>query len=305
MALNGKYISLKAIMEQVYADNGYQFELPWVDCMQWAEEALNLIGHPRQYIRKVTGHKDNPDLNITDYRATLPCDFYQLEQVAVNGMAAEYSGNTFHHLLSGDCCGIDESSSSSLYYNADQTITRNWGTDVLTYDAETQSYSYQARDLLDMENLNLQSDGTQEYVLSNNGVEQDKAITFDLNNNHITLSVKEGQVCMAYLAIPTDNEGLPLIPEDTSYQLAIKKYLTMKIDYIAWRKGELRSDIFQHSEQEWQWYVGQAGNKAKMPNIDQIEAIKNQTMRLLPKVNHHETFFRTLGSPEIRKNFNR
>ena len=304
MALNGKYISLKAIMEQVYADNGYQFELPWIDCMQWAEEALNLIGHPRQYIRKVTGHKDNPDLDIKDYRAHLPCDFYQLEQVAVNGMAAEYSGDTFHHLLAGDCCGITDDSTSSLYYGNDHTITRNWGTDVLTFDADTQSYSYQARDLLDMQNLNLQSDGTQEFLLSD-GVQEGRRITFDLNNNHITLSVKEGKVCIAYLAIPTDDEGLPLIPDDTSYQLAIKKYLTMKIDYIAWRKGELRSDIFQHSEQEWQWYVGQAGNKAKMPNIDQMEGIKNQVMRLLPNINAHETFFTSQLAPEIRKNFNR
>mgnify|MGYP003146382747 CR=1 FL=1 len=52
-------------------------------------------------------------------------------------------------------------------------------------------------------------------------------------------------------------------------------------------------------------YVGQAGNKAKMPNIDQLDAIKNQTMRLLPRINEHETFFRSLGSPEIRRNFNR
>jgi len=304
MALNGKYISLKSIMEQVYADNGYQFELPWVDCMMWAEEALNLIGHPRQYIRKVTGHKDNPDLNIKDYRAALPCDFHQLEQVAVNGRAAEYSGNTFHHLMSGDCCGIDENTNSSLYYNQDQIITKNWGQDVLTYDEETEAYSYQARDLLDMENLNLQSDGTQEFVLGNNGYNETSVATFDLNNNHITLSVKEGVVCLAYLAIPTDDEGLPLIPEDTSYQLAVKKYLTMKIDYIAWRKGELQNPIFQHSEQEWQWYVGQAGNKAKMPNIDQMEGLKNQVMRLLPNVNHHETFFKSLGYPEIRKNFN-
>tara|TARA_R100000329_G_scaffold128063_1_gene106816 strand:+ start:1245 stop:2162 length:918 start_codon:yes stop_codon:yes gene_type:complete len=305
MALNGKYISLKAIMEQVYADNGYQFELPWVDCMQWTEEALNLIGHPRQYIRKVTGHKSNPDLAIKDYRAHLPCDFYQLEQIAVNGRPAEYASNTFHHLLSGDCCGVEEDMSSGLYYNSEQIITRNWGQDVLTYDEETQSYSYQARDLEDMENLNLMSDGTQEFYLGNGGAQENRRITFDINNNHITLSVKEGNVCIAYLAVPTDDDGLPLIPEDTSYQLAIKKYLTMKIDYIAWRRGELRSDIFQHSEQEWQWYVGQAGNKAKMPSIDQLEGIKNQVMRLLPNINAHETFFATQVSPEIRRNFNR
>ena len=299
MALNGKYISLKAMMEQVYADNGYQFELPWMDCMLWAEEALNLIGHPRQYIRKVTGHKDNPDLDIKDYRAHLPCDFYSLEQVAVNGRPAEYSGDTFHHLLDGACCGIEG------YTNlAAQVQEHNWGTIVKTTELDGTA-RYEQRSEEEMDNLNIDYSGLMSFDMTGAMDTVYNPITFDLNNNHITLSVQEGKVCMAYLAIPTDEEGLPLIPEDTSYQLAIKKYLTMKIDYIAWRKGELRSDIFQHSEQEWQWYVGQAGNKAKMPNIDQLESIKNQVMRLLPKVNHHETFFRSLGSPEIRKNFNR
>tara|TARA_R110002012_G_scaffold257718_1_gene438010 strand:- start:651 stop:1553 length:903 start_codon:yes stop_codon:yes gene_type:complete len=300
MALNGKYISLNAIMEQVYADNGYQFELPWIDCMQWAEEALNLIGHPRQYIRKVTGHKENPDLDIKDYRSQLPCDFYQLEQIAVNGMPAEYSGDTFHHLLGGDCCGIEGYSTL-----ATDVTERNWGTLIKTTELDSTA-RYEQRDEQEMDNLNLNYSGTMSFDTSISlDSTLNRPITFDINNNHLTLSVKEGQVCMAYLAIPTDNEGLPLIPEDTSYQLAIKKYLTMKIDYIAWRRGELQQGVFQHSEQEWTWYVGQAGNKAKMPNIDQLEAIKNQTMRLLPKLNQHETFFSALGNPEIRKNYNR
>ncbi len=295
MALNGKYISLKAIMEQVYADNGYQFELPWVDCMMWTEEALNLIGHPRQYMKKITGHKENPNLDIKDYRAQLPCDFYKLEQVAVNGMPAEYSGNTFHHLMDGACCGLEGYSTL-----ASHITEQNYGSLVKTTD-ESGSSVYVERD----DSLYNTESGVMSFDLTMNADTTYNPITFELNNNHITLSVKEGEVCMAYLAIPTDEEGLPLIPEDTSYQLAIKKYLTMKIDYIAWRRGELRSDIFEHSQQEWTWYVGQAGNKAKMPSIDQLEGIKNQVMRLLPKINHHETFFRSLGSPEIRKNFNR
>lgn len=304
MALNGKYISLKAIMEELYADNGYQYELPWVDCMMWTEEALNLIGHPRQYIKKVTGHLEHPDLDIKNYRAKLPCDFYQLEQIAVNGMAAEYSGNTFHHLLSGDCCGVTNDPSSAIHYNTAQTVTRNFGTQVMTYNEEAGTYSYQERDLENLERLNLSIDGTQEFRLEDSG-EENRRITFDLNNDHITLSVKEGKVCMAYLAIPLDKDGLPLIPDDVSYKLAIKKYLAMKIDYIEWRRGTLNPQVYQHSEREWAWYVGQAGNKAKMPSIDQLEGIKNQTMRLLPNINAHETFFRTQTAPEIRKNFNR
>ena len=303
MALNGKYISLKAIMEQVYADNGYQFELPWIDCMQWAEEALNLIGHPRQYIRKVTGHMEHPNLDIKNYRAELPCDFYSLEQIAVNGLPAEYSGNTFHHLMDGACCGIEGYTTL-----ANDVKERNWGELVkVTEDVnEDGTSNYGASYYVERnDTLSNTEEGLMSFDMTTTVDSNFNPITFDINNNNITLSVKEGKVCMAYLAIPTDINGLPLIPEDTSYQLAVKKYLTMKIDYIAWRRGELQQAIFQHSEQEWQWYVGQAGNKAKMPNIDQLEAIKNQTMRLLPQVNHHETFFRGLGSPELRKNFNK
>ena len=299
MALNGKYISLKSIMEQVYADNGYQFELPWVDCMQWTEEALNLIGHPRQYIRKVTGHRSNPDLDIKDYRAHLPCDFYSLEQIAVNGMPAEYSGNTFHHLLGGECCGLEGATTLSLHLK-----DRNFGSLVNT-TAEGGSSTYEYRTEQDLEDLNLNEQGVMTFNLSGYRDSNYFPITFDINNDHITLSVKEGEVCMAYLAIPTDEEGLPLIPEDTSYQIAVKKYLTMKIDYIAWRRGQLQGDIYARSEREWMWYVGQAGNKAKMPNIDQLEAIKNQVIRLLPNINAHETFFKSLGAPEIRNNYNR
>lgn len=295
MALNGKYISLNSIMEQVYADNGYQFELPWVDIMMWTEEALNLIGHPRQYIRKVTGHKENPNLDIKNYRAQLPCDFHSLEQVAVNGMPAEYSGNTFHHLLDGDCCGIEGFTNLAAHVEE-----QNWGELVkVTNDDGTSSYEQRNDSLSNTEG------GIMSFDMTGVIDSEFNPITFDLNNNNITLSVKEGKVCMAYLAIPTDEEGLPLIPEDTSYQLAVKKYLTMKVDYIAWRRGTLQQAVFEHSQQEWMWYVGQAGNKAKMPNIDQLEAIKNQTMRLLPKVNAHETFFKSLGSPEVRRNFNR
>jgi len=292
MALNGKYISIKTIMEELYADNGYQYELPWVDAMMWTEEALGLIGHPRQYVRKVTGHKENPNLDIKNYRAQLPCDFYKLEQVAVNGQPAEYSGDTFHHLMGGGCCGIEGFTNLAAYVNES-----NWGTLVKTTDEKTGSAVYVERN----DAQSNTSGGIMSFDMNSVMLGDYAPITFDLNNNNITLSAKEGKVCMAYLAIPTDEEGLPLIPDDVSYKLAVKKYLTMKLDYIEWRRGTIAPQVFDHSEREWMWYVGQAGNKAKMPGTDELEAIKNMTMRLIPRVNAHETFFKGLGSPSIRK----
>jgi hypothetical protein len=263
MALNGKYINVKQVLEELYADNGYQHELPWVDCLMWVEEALELIGHPRQYVRKVTGHKENPDLDIDNYKAKLPCDFHKLERIAVDGRYARYAGNSFHHLLSGDCCDIDSTSGDLGIEYRD-----NFGN---TFDPALSATPY---------------------------TEIGDA-TFDLNNEYLTLNVKEGKVCIAYLAFPLDDSGYPLIPDDIGYKLAVKKYLTMKLDYIEFRRGDLQPAVYQHSEQEWAWYVGQAGNRAKMPGVAEMESIKNQMLRLKPNV--AEGSFKYLGSKEIRK----
>ena len=261
--LNGKYISIKQILEELYADNGYQYEIPWGDAMMWAEEALNLIGHPRQYIRKIIGHKQDDALDVTAYKVKLPCDFHQLEMLAVNGFPARYSGNAFHHLLSGDCCDI-----SNIAGAIGTEYKDNFGN---IFDPSLSNYPYNAAG----------------------------DITFDLNNEYLTLSVEEGKVCLAYLAFPTDDEGLPMIPDDVSYKQAVKKYLTMKIDYIEWRRGTLNPQVYQHSEREWEWYCGQASNKAKDPGLPGMESIKNQIIRLRPEINAGT--FKYLGTKEIRK----
>ena len=205
-------------MEELYADNGYQHELPWIDAMMWTEEALNLIGHPRQYVRKVTGHKENPNLDIKNYRAQLPCDFYKLEQVAVNGQPAEYSGDTFHHLLDGGCCGIEGFTNLAAYISE-----QNWGTLVKTTNGNGTS-SYEERNDIQSNT----SGGLMSFDLTDVMLGDYAPITFDLNNNNITLSAKEGKVCMAYLAIPTDEEGLPLIPDDTSYKLGDEELFLLR-----------------------------------------------------------------------------
>lgn len=269
--LNGKFISIYEIIDSVYAEIGIQKEIPWEDCISWAGEALDLINAPYQYIKKVTGHKDNPDLDITNYRAKLPCDLHRLEMIAVNGFPARYSGNTFHQLLNGTCCGLGDTSS---------------GTQDIFIDNFGNSYSPQSSVLLDGNT-------------SNNPYLQD--ITFDINNDFISLSVKTGKVCIAYLAVPTDDNGFPMIPDDTKYKLAIRKYLIKQLMYMRWIENPDSNGIralFNHAETEWCWYVGSAGNQAKMPDISRMESIKNNFLRMIPKINEFNTAFKTAGHAE-------
>lgn len=263
-----KFISCKSVIEDVYRDTQMEEALPFDDLIYWIYEALALMDQPIQFVRKVTGYKENPNLDIQNYRAELPCDFFRLERIAVNGFAARYANGSFHHLLGGDCCNANSNS---------------FGNDVFI-DNFGNLFAPQSSQLLNTPVVD--------------------SYTFDINDNFLTLSVKEGQCCIAYLAFPTDESGFPQIPDDITYKVACKKYLMQKIRYIAWAKDPNNSGkraLYEHDEKEWLWYVGKATSKAKIPHPEQMESLKNQVVRLIPKINEHDTFFNVLGAKQLNR----
>lgn len=268
MILKG-FTSVKEVINQVYRDTKFSEELPIEDLVYWAWEALDLIKSPIQLIPKVIGKESNPELEITNYRAELPCDFHKLAHITIDNIPARYTGNLFHHLLDGSCCGFDGSSNpSDLFFD-------NFGN----------LFSPQASTRLDRGN----------YM---------DVPTFDINNNYLTINTREGDVCMAYWAIPTDSQGYPMVPDDTSYKLAISKYLIMKIRYIDWSSdpdSRGKQALYKDAQVEWEWYVGQASSNSKMLDISQMESLKNQFIRLIPRINDYNTFFKTSGSAQHKR----
>lgn len=125
--------------------------------------------------------------------------------------------------------------------------------------------------------------------------------TFYLNDTYIITSIQTGKICLEYIAIPVDEDGYPLVPDNVSYMKALTCYVTKMLDYREWRKGNIPDKVFQHSEKEWNWYCAQAKGAANMPDLGQLERLKNVMVRLIPKQNEFNTLFRTNGSQERRK----
>jgi hypothetical protein len=268
----GQYISLKEIIEGIYTDTGAQDSIIYEDLIKWSVEALNKIGHPLQYRRKVTGHKDNPNLTITDYKAPLPNNLHKIEQILVNGQTARYSTDSFHYLLGGECCGLPNTQAQNL------TGAVSTGFYIDGFGNEFNS-------------------GTFSNASCGN-------VTYAVNSDCLTLSVKEGDVCIAYLEFPVDEEGLPLIPDEESYREAVTRYLIMKIDYKEWRKNPNSQGnrmLYEDSKTEWAWYVGQAANKAKLHSVDQLESIKNMLVKTFHSFNQHKSGFKGLGEQQHRR----
>lgn len=83
--LNHKYTTINRVLENVIRDTGFSEEIDFVEALEWAYRAMELIGAPQIYIEKVTdGNKElghsNP-ITIVDYKGEIPCDVHQIIQV--------------------------------------------------------------------------------------------------------------------------------------------------------------------------------------------------------------------------------
>lgn len=121
---------------------------------------------------------------------------------------------------------------------------------------------------------------------------------YTMNDGFFNFNFEKGKAEIAYLGIPVDEEGFPLIPDNISYREAVEKYIVMKMMYGKFISGNLQQGIWQEIKNDWHWFCGQARGKANMPNVDKMESIKNMWNRLKPEMNQHKRQFTNLSNVE-------
>lgn len=128
--------------------------------------------------------------------------------------------------------------------------------------------------------------------------------TYTINNYYIFTNFEEGTLRVAYKAFPTDDNGYPQIPDEDKVIEAVACYICMKIDWKLMRTGKLSERMYDRSEQKWFFYVNSAKNKLNMPDMDQMESIRNRWVRLIPNILGHEQQFKNISDREERYTHN-
>jgi len=123
---------------------------------------------------------------------------------------------------------------------------------------------------------------------------------YKINNGYIYTNFKEGFLELVYTGFVTDVHGFPMIPDDQRYIEAVRWSLIEHLDYRKWRVGEITDKVYQHTQQQRDWYIASARSKASIPSIDKMEAIKNMFLRSIPKTNEHDTYFKYSNVEEAR-----
>jgi hypothetical protein len=121
---------------------------------------------------------------------------------------------------------------------------------------------------------------------------------YTINDAFLNFNFEKGTIGLAYIGIPTDNDGFPLIPDNISYKEAIEKYIVMKMMYPKFITETINQNTWESVKNDWHWYCSQSRGKANMPSLDEYESIKNMWNRLKPMMNEHRLFFNKLGNVE-------
>lgn len=296
-----KLTSVKRVIAKVFADLDLkEGDHRITDMIEWAGEALLRIGAFPQFINKVTGKDGVPFLEVFNYQAKLPNDFHSIIQVSFSeNVSGPYypmtygTGSFEHGKTLNTPSSIQAAFPESSYVTLAMSLYSMDYAAALTY-INTNPGIYDT--LTIMLNRMYPSAGV---GLESDFVTSEDAYKYTVINNYIKTNIQTGYIMMAYQAIPTDNEGYPMIPDDIDFLEAIYWYITMKLLYPEWKLGRVRDEVYYDARRSWNFNCKKAYGNAMMPNVDQLEAIKNQWLRLVPEINEHAGGFSTLGDRQI------
>jgi hypothetical protein len=122
--------------------------------------------------------------------------------------------------------------------------------------------------------------------------------TYTIQNGIIYTSFPEACIEISYEALPVDEEGYPLIPNNQKVKLAIEYYILFRYLAPLYDIGKITDKSFGRIEQQKLFYMGAASNDMKLQGIDQLESVMNAVNRLIVNSNAHKNFFKNAGEKE-------
>ena len=125
--------------------------------------------------------------------------------------------------------------------------------------------------------------------------------SYSINNGQIYTSFPEGDIQMAYEGIVTDEEGLPMIPDNTSFKQALKYYILWQYAEPARYRNEVTRDVYEDIKTQYFWYVGQASNSLNMLSLDRMKSLENGLIRLFQNDDFHATGWKSFNKKEYFK----
>lgn len=126
-------------------------------------------------------------------------------------------------------------------------------------------------------------------------------LSFKTQGSVIFTSFKTGDIELSYKAIPTDNDGLPMLPDNPVFLKTLELYIKKEWFTILFDMGKISSAVLQNTQQEYAFKAGQCNNEFMIPSVSEMETFTRMYNTLIPRVNAFSKSFKDMGNKEYIK----
>lgn len=125
--------------------------------------------------------------------------------------------------------------------------------------------------------------------------------TYKTQGRVIYTSFKEGHIQIAYKAIPVDEEGLPMLPDNPIFLKALELYIKKEWFTILFDMGKIQPAVLNNTQQEYAFKAGQCNSEFTIPSPSEMESISGIINQMIPRVNEFKRGFKDLGNKEYTR----
>lgn len=126
-------------------------------------------------------------------------------------------------------------------------------------------------------------------------------LTYKIQGNVIYTSIESGEIEISYEAIATDDEGYPLLPDNSSFTRALRLYIKKEHFTTLFELGKIQPVVFNQALQDYAWAVGDCQTEFNRLSIDKAESFYNSWRTLILRDTEHRTGFINNGTKERLK----
>lgn len=101
------------------------------------------------------------------------------------------------------------------------------------------------------------------------------APSYRIQGNIIYSSLRDKELEISYKALPIDEEGYPMLPDNSSFIKALELYIKKQYFTVLFDMGKITGQVLNNTQQEYAWYVGQCQSDLVRPTWDEMKSITN------------------------------
>lgn len=127
-------------------------------------------------------------------------------------------------------------------------------------------------------------------------------LSFKTQGQVIITSFKDGEITIAYKSIAVDDEGYPLLIDNSKYLRALENFIKKEVFTILFDMGKISPAVLNNTQQQYAWSAGQLESEFSIPSISEMESLCRMWTTPIQKVTEFDNGFRNLGNRQYIKN---